>query len=198
MTARKFTDYFLALCPALVWLTPLLICEPLSFSLSLLCSVFIHESGHIFAFFLTGAGRARLFGSFGGLLLTPTHQLSYGQELVVAMLGPLFNLAFAFVLLVCAHIWKYDALYLLTGVNLSCAICNLLPVFELDGGRMLFSFCAMAFSLDTAQKIHRGVSLVALSVMLFFSLYLVLMLDAGYRILLWVAIIILASDKNKR
>ncbi len=198
MTTRKFTDYSLALCPALVWLLPLLICEPLSLSLSLLCSVFIHESGHIFAFSLSRAGRVRLFGSAGGLLLTPTHQLSYGRELVVAMFGPLFNLAFAFVLLACTRIWESDALRLLIGVNISCALCNLLPVFELDGGRILFSLCAMIFSLDTAQKVQKGVSLALLSIMLFFSLYLVLMLDAGYRILLWVAVIALASDKNKR
>lgn len=150
------------------------------------------------AFFLTGAGVPRLSGSFAGLTLTPKRQLSYPDELVIAFFGPLFNLFFAFLLLLFSQYYENEILHLLIGVNVSCALCNLLPVFELDGGRVLFSLCAMIFPFDVAEKTRKVISATVLAVLLFLSLWLILFLDVGYRILMSVALIIIASDKSKR
>ena len=194
----KRTEILTSLLPSLAWLVPIIVCEPISFVLMLLSAITIHECGHAFAFFITRTPAPRLSGTHAGLLLTPKAQLSYKSELIIASMGPAFNLMLAFALIICSKLSDADALHLLIGVNFSCALCNLLPVFELDGGRILFSLCALFFSLEAAEKIKKITTFFVLSLLLFFSLWLILILDIGYRILIYAIIIAIAASKNKR
>ncbi len=195
MKTKSFTDFIFGILPSCVWILPLLICEPLSVVLAILCAVFIHESGHLFAFFATGAGLPSLRGSPFGLIFMPSRQMSYKQELLVALAGPFFNLAFAFALL---FFGGDDAFGLIAGMNIGAALYNLMPISTLDGGRIVFSFLSIIFEFRTAFSISRAVSVFFLSLFLFFSLWLILFHDAGYRIFFSILLIAAAADKNQQ
>ena len=198
MTKKRFTDALFSLVPSLFWLLPLLLCEPFSVSLSLLSATLIHESGHIFAFFLTSSGAPRLEGRAFGLLLMPSRPLSYKKELVIALFGPLFNLILAvFLFLFSRPLFKEGEL-LFIFINLCVGISNLLPISFFDGGRILFSSLALVFPLPVCEKISSFISFFTLFFLLFFSLWLLLLHDAGYKIFISVFLILAFLAKKQR
>ena len=190
---KKFIN---ALLPSCVWLFPLLLCEGLSFSLALLCSVFVHECGHLLAFRLTGAGAPRLIGSPVGLILMPRCVLSYKSELIIAAFGPLCNLLFTFLLMLLFPASNGAAM--VAGTSACSAVCNLFPISTLDGGRICSCILSLFFHEETARNISQAISFIVLACALFFSLGLILMYDCGYNIFFFIAALIALSDKNKR
>ena len=97
---------------------------------SLLACV-MHELGHYGLLLLLGNGvrvfRLTVFGAG----IVPEKPMNYLQELAVAAAGPGVNLVLAGV---SAKLTGGDAF---AGVNLALAVFNLVPVGDLDGGRML-------------------------------------------------------------
>ena len=128
----------LSLLPTALLVAALVMAEEPWAALILLFAVVLHESGHITAAVLLGAGTPMLRGEVGGLLLASPRPLGRGGEAVVAMAGPLANLLCAIVTL---GLWRITGrgvwLFTLSVVNLLTALCNLLPLRGSDGGRLL-------------------------------------------------------------
>lgn len=198
MTKKRFTDALFSLIPSLFWLLPLLLCEPFSVSLSLLSATLLHESGHVFAFFLTSSGAPRLEGRAFGLLLMPSRPLSYKKELVISLFGPLFNLLFAAFLFILSRPFFKEGELLFIFINLCVGASNLLPVSFFDGGRILFSSLALLFPLPVCEKISAFISFFTLFFLLFFSLWLMLLHDAGYKIFISVFLMLAFLAKKQR
>ncbi len=91
-------------------------------------------------------------------------KLSLGQEAIVALAGPITNILIALLTAMMPEIaWANRA----TTINLSLAIFNLLPIFELDGGRAIYYLLCINFQERIASRI-----LTVLSVITLFLLYL--------------------------
>ena len=194
----KFTESVLSLLPCLAWLLPLIVCEPLSSALALISASLLHESGHIFAFFITSSPRPKLEGAPFGFILMPSRPLSYKSELIIAFFGPLFNLLFATALFLMALPSPNDAEYYFILLNIMTALYNLLPLYFLDGGRILFSLCALIFPLSVSEKIRDCVSFFFLLSTLFLSLWLIMIRGVGYTLFLAAGLFMLFSSKNHR
>lgn len=96
----------------------------------------LHELGHCVAVHVLG-GRMlafRLTAVGGELVLDKRHPLSYGRELLSILAGPAANLLTA---LVTARLGRGEGAWLITGLSLALGLFNLLPIWPLDGGRML-------------------------------------------------------------
>ena len=119
----------------------------------------LHELGHWAMIRLCGGEVAllRLSASGAELRLSARHRLGHGAHCLCALAGPGVNLALAFLApaagAACGECW-----YLFSGVNLSLAAFNLLPVRQLDGGRALY--------LAVALMVLRSKGLAALAVLL--------------------------------
>lgn len=137
-----------------------------------------HELGH--SFVANGCGyklnRITLM-PFGAVVKGDIDGLKFSDEIKIAIAGPILNIAVA--LFFIALWWVFPEIYayteLIVSANLSMATVNLLPVFPLDGGRILSAYTAMKLGQKRSErlcKITGGVLsllLIALFLMTVFS-----------------------------
>lgn len=115
------------------------------------------------------------FRPFGISIVMEENNLTLNQEIAVAAAGPVFNL-FCLVILVflnfyfCSTIMVY--MIVLNGFLFAL---NVLPVYPLDGGRILYCLIYKFFSYETTGKIIRVVNfcfLMLLGIMGIYMMYL--------------------------
>ena len=96
--------------------------------LPILCAMVVHELAHVVMMLACGGQVRRLTLRFADLQIAASG-LGYRQELLAALAGPLVNLICGAAFCMQRH---YFAAY-----SLMLGIDNLLPVWPLDGGRMI-------------------------------------------------------------
>ncbi|MBO0713072.1 MAG: site-2 protease family protein, partial [Acetobacteraceae bacterium] len=149
--------------PAAAW-------NGLAFMLLLFACVLAHEFGHIFT--------ARAFGvptpdvtllPIGGVARLARIPEAPSQEFLIAIAGPLVNVAIAIllVLLAGAHfnareLAQVDSTQIslidrLAEVNLFLAIFNMIPAFPMDGGRVLRALLAIRLGHVRATELAAGI-----------------------------------------
>lgn len=126
-------------------------------------SALAHEFGHILVFSLQKRAPAQLtFTPFGLKLVEPccAGSASYAKEIQAAFAGPLVNL-----ILCCFALHSQ----LLFSVNAALFVFNMLPVREMDGGRILYAFIAMKTNPLLAEKVltYFGLTCVVITFVLF-------------------------------
>lgn len=150
-------------------------------------SALIHELGHIAALMILNKKNlsfpaGRLYG-----FRIKTGFVSYKDEIIVALAGPLINLIVATPLL-----FLRSSPYLLNFalINLMTAFSNLLPIENYDGYKALYSTASLVFkSEDFAARILPRISFFISCAVCFVSLYFMLRVDEGY----WIYAIFLSS-----
>lgn len=182
MPFSRSMNKLLALLPALAWGLPLLWLLPPTEVMMLASAVLLHEGGHLFGFCLLGEPMPQPLAVLAGLTLTPRVPLSYRRELLIALLGPLANLAVAIPLLTVGGATSPTAM--LGAVHLFTALSNLLPLPGTDGDRALFDLLALSLPLGAAEGVRHGVRLFAFLFLLFLGLWLLLSPGGGAAILL--------------
>jgi Zn-dependent protease/CBS domain-containing protein len=132
--------------------------------------IVVHELGHALVARKFGiATRDIMLLPVGGIAsLERTPEKPY-QELLVAIVGPLINLAIALVLV------PFDNLFVrqLMWINIGLAVFNLLPAFPMDGGRVLRAVLSMRMgherATDVAAKLGKFFAIVIGFAGLFYS-----------------------------
>lgn len=112
----------------------------------------IHEGGHLLAIRLLGGG-IRSFQGGGQGFGIGTRALSYRAEFWAAFAGPLTSIALAMLF---AALRQWQFLY----TNLALGLMNLLPIYPLDGGRMLRAILTETLPLHLQQPILQGIGLL--------------------------------------
>lgn len=122
---------------------------------ALVPSVAIHELGHILALILLGAPPRALNASLSGFSIDYVGELEPPGQLAAALSGPLAGAAFA---LLCARSGvdlESSFLVLTAGVSCGLSLFNLLPVFPLDGGRVLNAGLGGIFGNRVSRAVMR-------------------------------------------
>ncbi len=153
-----------------------------------ICAVFacvlIHEIGHSLI--------ARRFGKeaksitllpIGGVATMEEMPEKPAQEITMALVGPLINLAIAGVLYAIVGRWtgigvptvqpdsSRSFLAGLIGINIMLAIFNLIPAFPMDGGRVLRGLLALTMDYVTATSVAVGVGQILAMVFIFYGVF---------------------------
>ena len=131
-------------------------------------SATIHEFGHAAAASRRGYALGKItLMPYGALIGDGAQEMSAKDECAVALAGPLTSLALSAA--VPAAWWLFPDLYPYTQAiflaNASLLICNLLPIWPLDGGRVLYALLKRRNARPAAArlcKIVGGATLVLL------------------------------------
>ncbi len=163
---------------ALIYLIWLLIIDKSGIAAMSLLAAALHEVGHLAAArFLKIPIHAMRFDLLGARIDVKGRILSYGEEWLLCMAGPLSSLVAS---LVGSLFWSHTKL----AIAFSCAslllgLLNMLPIQTFDGGRMLE--CAL-LSFTTPQRVSsilRGCTFLFLWLLWAFSAYLMIKIADG-------------------
>ena len=147
--------------------------------LFVICTItaLMHELGH--SFVANGIGyrlNKITLMPFGAVVSGDIDGLKLKDELKIALAGPLLNLGVG--LLFVAVWWIYPESYAFTDVvasaNFSMALINFLPIYPLDGGRVLYALLALSMDKAKAQvicKILGGLFGIILSALFIASIF---------------------------
>jgi stage IV sporulation protein FB len=143
--------------------------------LMLLLIVFVHEMGHAMsAHFFSWRIKSIMLLPFGGVAEVDEYgNRSLKQELIVMLSGPVQHLWLqggAYVLLITNIIGSADY-QLFTFYNVSILLFNLLPVWPLDGGKLLFILFSRYFSYKKAHYYMIATSIIFLFLYAVISLF---------------------------
>jgi len=144
--------------------------EGVAFIIAVFACVVLHEFGHIAA--------ARYFGirtpditllPIGGLARLERMPEQPGQEFVIAIAGPLVNVAIAALIFLALHGStgmeatadiedpRLSFLARLAGVNIFLVLFNMIPAFPMDGGRVLRAALASRLSWSRATQVAASI-----------------------------------------
>jgi stage IV sporulation protein FB len=178
--------------------------EAVLFILAVFACVLAHEYGHVLTARRYGIETRDItllpIGGIANIQRMPDHP---GQELVIAIAGPLVNVVIAFVLIaafgatltpdrmVDIETGRVDFITRLASVNIALVVFNLLPAFPMDGGRVLRALLAMRKGRARATQIAATIGQVVAFGLGFLGLF-------GSPLLIFIAIFIFIAAAGER
>jgi len=160
----------------------------------------VHELGHLLGIWAFGGRVLRLHLGLVGLRIDyEGRQIGYPGEIVIALSGPLANVAFAYGASLLGRYIGGETAFFLAGISLGACVFNLLPVYQLDGGRAIYCFLALVLDSDQAARGICVVSCVTIFVLLVLGVLLFLWSGWNFTLLtasLWLLISYCKSRGN--
>lgn len=185
---HEYLKYTKALVPILFWLLLIFAFEsPEEGCMTILAAV-IHESGHVLYTHLCLNRPSAPYGALSGLRIKRVGVLSYGDEIMLYLSGPLANLIGTLVALPCygssPRFVKDFAV-----INLLTMLSNLLPIEGYDGYGAIVAIAGSLGKGETLPDILRWISFFFTLLMVLISLYLMYYLNGGY----WIYVVFTVS-----
>ena len=162
---RRHIGLLLTLLPSCLWICAIIYFEGIYLFLCVTMAACFHECGHLLAFSALGIPAPKFVPVVRGVRLVTDTPLGYRQEFLIALAGPLANL-FCFL---AGMVWgsRFPALADFGEASLMTALCNLVPMSELDGDRMLRCLIAPYVSDRTMYYLHTCSSAIFLFLSVF-------------------------------
>lgn len=133
-----------------------------------LFSVSVHELTHAFVAKKYGYAMTQFrLMPYGAGVVGDLSEVTPTEEIVIALVGPLCSIILA--LITVALWWLYPVTYPYTEpfaqINLSLAVTNLLPVYPLDGGRIVLGLLCKKYPRAKAYQKLRKFGFVAITLL---------------------------------
>ena len=130
-------------------------------------AVSIHELSHILAIKLLGykveRADVRAFGI--SVKVEGLEYIPYTKEIIIAAAGPLAGVVTASLSLGAAKIFGIYSLVYFAGINIVITAINLLPVYPLDGGRIVLCTLAKFLTHRAAYTVSYALSILSAGVL---------------------------------
>ena len=145
----------------------------------MLAAVMLHEFGHYFFIKLCGARIKRIdIEPLGALIVYADGDTGLNEDIAIAAGGVIFNISAAIAGIVLFAFFYELHLFIFIATNLALAFVNLLPVSNLDGGRMLMAILLKKCDIVKAERTSSRVSVAGKVLLLIISALLVV--ASGY------------------
>ena len=163
---------------AIIYLIWMLLADKSGIAAMSILAAALHEVGHILAARLLKIPiRAMRFDLLGARIDVKGRILSYGEEWLLCMAGPLSSLLFS---LLGSFFWSHTKLAIVFScASLLLGLLNLLPIQTFDGGRMLECALLSFTSPKKVGSILRGCTFLFLWLLWAFSAYLMIKIADG-------------------
>ncbi len=149
--------------------------------LASLLAALVHEAGHLLVLRAFGGGGGRFCVDAAGFRWERSGKLlSYGQEILALLAGPLANMLFAFLLAFFAGETGWQAGFFLAGTQLVLGVFNLLPVLPLDGAQVLELLFSWLTDPLFAARLTETVGLLTLGMLLASAVWLLALTSACF------------------
>lgn len=156
--------------------------------LSVFIIAVLHELSHALCSYMLGNRTIKFFVHPWGVCMTCEEFECAKYEFFVAAAGPFLNLI---LMLVGAFFdWKDFC-----AANLFMLVINLLPVYPLDGGRILFTALKNELSSTAMLFVMKTISIIVIILISFFGCFLVYKTGVNFSVLLAALFLCFTSDK---
>lgn len=119
----------------------------------------LHEIGHLVTLYLLGGNFDTITLGYYGIGLKHSVSMNPFHEFVFLLSGILVNVFFVII--------DYKR-----QINLAIAFVNILPVYPLDGGRMLKLIFNRVFNLTVSDKVYKCFSVIIVIALIALSIYI--------------------------
>lgn len=162
-------------------------------------SVVVHELGHIIVLNIIGVPIEAIEFSISGIAIKTDYRLmSYFQEFVASISGPVASYVLAAALSFAARKTGYEYINIIAGISMIYGIFNLLPIRPLDGGSALNACLNIIFSLEISEKIITIIEIVAIDSIFIFALWFSFYIQFNPTLILMVFLLAFYCCKQKR
>jgi len=147
------------------------------FALGFVMSIYIHEMGHVMALrkYNIAASAPMFIPFFGAFVRMKQYPGNVGEDARVGLAGPIWGLGSAIVAWLAAITTQLPVWYAIAHTAAWLNLFNLLPIWQLDGGR---GFRA----LTRKQRAIAGAAAIAIWAVTHQTILLLIALGAGYRL----------------
>ena len=166
-------DQFL---PILFWATLIFGFQEPQIATLTVISALIHECGHVFFLKFKGIKSAKPRGDISGFRIRSNAVLSYQDEILLYLFGPLANICIAAIL--CFFDGEFASM--LCTLNIATAISNLLPVKGYDGYGILYTIAERKNPDGIAARIVEYISAGMIFIFCILSIYFIDRFGSGY------------------
>jgi stage IV sporulation protein FB len=166
----------------------------------LFCIVYVHELAHAAMAYRRGYKLNKIRLMPHGVSISGNNvYFSYRDEIMIAIAGPLSNFVLAVVVM--ALWWIFPITYVYTFdffvANLAIGVVNLLPVYPLDGGRVLLALLSQRISRLKAVKILKILGVI-ISVALVIAFVVSTFFVPNYTVLIFGAFLLVTTLTDTR
>lgn len=164
-------------------------------------SIIMHEFCHYFVAKKLGyfCERMVIYPS-GALLSGSTDEFAFRDEILISIAGPLYNII---VSIFCVFLWWiFPEIYNFTAdflvANLAIAFFNLLPIFPLDGGRVVLAIFSSCTNRKLACRITKNITII-FALILFAIFIITLFIEPNFQIgISAIVVFVSALEENEQ
>lgn len=116
------------------------------------------------------------------------------NKILIALAGPVINIIIALAFMTI----NIDKSQIIVNTNLVLAICNLLPIYPLDGGRILKSYISIRLGSAVADNITNKIANILLIILAIISIIITIVFHNIGVLLILLYLYIIVRQENKR
>lgn len=161
----------------------------------LMLFAFVHELAHIFTgLALKLKPRTLEIQPFGIGIIFESFNNTEKNKIIIALVGPITNMILAFIF----NFINIKSQELIINSNILLAIFNLIPIYPLDGGRIIKAIITLKSNEEISEEIiHKISNILMISITMLTSILILLYKNIGLFLVIMYMWVIVIKENNR-